>query len=57
MDDIEGKLNLTRKDLIAVAIMSCCDLDEKGVGSMGTKKTIEMMNEIKSFKHDPLERY
>jgi len=57
MEDIEGKLNITRRGMIFIALLAGCDLDEAGVEGVGPKTGISLLQEYNKLGIDPIDRY
>ena len=53
---IEEKLQLGRKDLVVMALLSGCDYGD-GVKSIGLKKVLDLIHSIKKYSDDVLTRY
>lgn len=57
MIEVEKKLNIDRRGLIAMAMLSGCDYDKDGVQSIGVQKAYEFVQVCTKLGVDPLNRY
>lgn len=57
MIEVEKKLNVDRRGLIAMAMLSGCDYDKDGVQSVGVQKAYEFVQLCTKLGVDPLKRY
>ena len=55
LQGIEENLELTRKDLVVLALLSGCDYGD-GVKSVGPKKVVDLIRSIKKYSDDVLTR-
>ncbi|CAG2252515.1 GEN [Mytilus edulis] len=56
MIEVEKKLNVDRRGLIAMAMLSGCDYDKDGVQSVGVQKAYEFVQLCTKLGVDPLKR-
>ncbi|KAK6178999.1 hypothetical protein SNE40_011459 [Patella caerulea] len=56
MKDVEEKLKLNRRDLVAYALLAGCDYNETGVQGLGQTKSCTLIQDLKKSHPDVLER-
>ncbi|XP_023226134.1 flap endonuclease GEN homolog 1-like [Centruroides sculpturatus] len=55
MDDIENKLNLDRRKLVALAVILGCDYHQTGIPGIGKEKAMKLLEKLKDV--DILDRF
>jgi 5'-3' exonuclease len=56
MGRINEELGLTRKTMVAMAMIVGCDYDEEGIRNIGIEKAQELIREFQKNHLDPLTR-